>query len=118
MIPTIPLPPGSLELDANIGILQVSRVLRDPSIFQTGLVAPLGDTLSLPGPLEPATGLFIGNDLGLPVLAHEFPILFVDGRGKTRLALTASDLGRSWEGALDKRRVGGDKKPRMSSLTS
>ena len=55
----------------DIGILQVGRVLWDPSAGQPSLVRPIVRVLRFPRPLNPTLTLLIGGNLCFPILSEE-----------------------------------------------
>jgi hypothetical protein len=77
----------------NIWILQIRRILRNPSVRQTGLVGPLIGVLRLPGPLDPPVGLFVRNHLRLPVLPQERLVRAAETRGGARETVAGADVG-------------------------
>ena len=78
----------------DIGVLEISWVLWDPTIFKTSLVRPFIGDLSLPGPLNPSLGFLIGYSLRFPILSEEFFIAFAERRSFTGKPCARTDALR------------------------
>lgn len=87
-------------LVANLGVLEVSRILGNPAILQSSLICPLIRVLGLPRPLNPAVTALVGNDLSLPVLPEELLVVGAKGGSVTGLGGAAADGGGTWVGSV------------------
>ena len=80
---------GSSTTD--IGILQVGRVLWDPSTGQPSLIRPIVRVLRFPRPLNPTLTLLISGNLCFPVLSEEGLVIRAERVAVARLASAAPD---------------------------
>jgi hypothetical protein len=80
----------------DVGILEISGVLRDPSVGKPSLIRPFVCVFGLPRPLNPPrAALLVRNDLCLPVLAEEGLVARAERRRTAGEALAAADRGRT-----------------------
>lgn len=81
LIPSKP-PPSA----ADVRVLEVCRVLRNPPAPQARRVAPLVRALRLPRPLQPPRALLVRHHLRLPVLPQERLVARAEGARVARQA--------------------------------
>lgn len=103
---------------ANVRELEISRVLGNPAVLETGLIGPIVRAFSLPRPHDPAVSLLVRYDLqpkafneqartvdrethlSFPRLAKESLIGRAEGRSWTSHAIAATDIVRVRVGTI------------------
>ncbi len=89
------------KLSANIAILQIVWVLRDPTIIKASSIRPFIRTLRLPRPMDPPlTTPFKCNHLGLPILPQKSLVALTKRRRTTSETHAAADTTGTREGTI------------------